>query len=799
MIKHYLLTTLRILVRHRLYSILNIVGLATGLAACLLILQYVRFERSYEEMHQNADRIARITLDYYDGETMTDQDAETYRPLGPAIVNEIPEAVDFCRLHHFDVREFTYGDKIYQEERVYMGTASTLNMFSYRFLEGDPQSVLQNPFELLVTQSMAQKYFGAEDPMGKVLTMYYGDEKVELNIVGILADLPKNTHLKFDCLISYKTGFAIEDWEEETWNSNNDYTYVLLRSKDDHASFSEKLYAFNQRLHKKEIMEDEFAIAQPLKDLHLYSHKPFEPEVNGDSQSVTFLQIIAFFILFMAVVNYINLATARALDRAKEVGIRKTIGSQRSQLIKQFLFETALIHVFAGGFCLSIIQLSQPAFESLTGIPSTGLFITTPQFWMLFLGLIGLSTLLAGLYPAWVLSGYKPIFMLKGNFLHSNQGKMIRQGLVVAQFSLSLLLITGALVVRSQFIFIKNKSLGTNIEQTLVLRAPGQDSARNQYNAFKNTLLQSPLVQSASLSTIVPGNAVHDMSTTTGINLHGADQRINIAFNLFWIDEYFLPQMEIPLLAGENFSPNSQGEKVIVNEKSLTFWNLDSPEEAVGKKIDYWGRSWTIIGVVKNYHHRSAKEPFIPMIMMYTNGFWGFASVKSATPDTRAFVQAVQKSWKTYFASSSLSFYFLDENYQKQYNNDTRFLRVFSLLTGLAILIAALGLIGLASYMALKRTKEIGIRKVLGATVQNILLLLSKDFFQLLLVAGILTLPIAYLGVSYWLNRFPFRTELSGNMFLIPILILLMVAGLAIAYQILRAAKVNPIESLKYE
>ncbi len=803
MLKHYLITTLRVLNRNSLYSLLNIMGLATGLAACLMILQYVRFERSYEDMYSQAERIVRITLDYYEGESLTDQDAMSYIPLGPRVVREIPEAIDFARFQYMETQDFSYEGQAYREDKVYLATASCLDLFSYKFIEGDPHTALKAPYEVLITEEIAQKYFGKIAPIGKLLTINYGEGQVRLSVVGVIEKLPLNTHLKFDMLVSYKTAFAAygDSWEyqEDNWNSNNDYTYILLNSEEEIPTFNKKLEALTDRLHQEGFMEEERMVAQPIKDIHLHSHRPFEAEPNGDGQSVQFLQIIAFFILLMAIVNYINMATARALERAREVGIRKTIGSRRQQLIIQFLFETALIHLLAGLVALSIIQAFQPIFEYLTGIPIQGFFIKDVLFWAQLLGLLSLSIVLSGLYPAWILSSYKPILMLKGNFVHSGKGRLLRKGLIVTQFSLSLMLIVGLGVFRSQLIYMKNKDLGTNIEQTLVLRSPNMDSLQNNFPGFRNTILQHPDVQSIALSNVVQGNSILEMSTTTGIGLHGSKERNNLAFYMQWIDEHYLPQMGIELLAGKDFEVNSKGYKVLINERAMEEWKIGSPEEAIGQQIDYWGETWTIMGVVKNYHQRSVKEPFLPMIMMYSNGFWGFASVKISTDKLPGLIQDMKETWDRHFLGSAFTYFFLDENFDLQYATDQRFLQLFSLLTALAILIAALGLIGLASYMALKRTKEIGIRKVLGASISQIWTLLSKDFFALIGIATAISLPLIWLGIQNWLNRFPFRTELDGWTFLIPIGILLVLATLSISFQILRAAQVNPVESLKYE
>ena len=806
MFKHYLLTTLRILNRNRLYSLLNIVGLATGLAACVIILQYVRFERSYEDMHELADRTYRVSMDYYEGETMTDQDAMSYIPVGPRITREIPEAIDFARFQHLDPQEITIEEKVYREKNVYLATASCLDVFSYPFIEGDPNVALEGPYQVLLNQTMAEKFFGSESALGKILSLNFRNRPINLTVVGVMEDLPLNTHLKFDILISYETVFALFEGDEEAWdykkdnwNSNNDYTYILLDEANDFESFEKKLAVLNTQILEEELLEDEKIVAQPIQDIHLYSHKPFEAEPNGDAQSVQFLQLIAFFILLMAIVNYINMATARAMERAKEVGIRKTIGSKRQQLIRQFLFETAFIHFLAGLLAISIVQAFQPTFEYVTGIPGYGLFITDSVFWFQLIGLLLLSTLLSGLYPAWILSAYQPILMLKGNFIQSGKGRLLRKGLIIAQFSISLLLIVGLGVFRSQLVFMKNKDLGTNIEQTLVLSAPSLDSLQNNFPGFKNELLQSPDIQSISVSSVVPGNSLLEMSSTTGISLHGAQQRNNLAFYMIWIDETFLSQMEVNVLAGNNFDQGTRGRQIIVNERAIQEWEINSPSEAIGQQVDYWGETWTIRGVIENYHQRSVKEPFMPMIMMYSDGFWGFSSIKLATTNLPQVLRDVETSWGTHFLGSAMSYFFLDENFNRQYATDQRFLQVFSFLTFLAILIAALGLIGLASYLALKRTKEIGIRKVLGATIPQIWTLLSKDFFKLMGVAIVISLPLSWIGIRAWLSNYPFRTELDWLVFIIPVVLLFFLATLSISFQIIKAARVNPVESLKYE
>lgn len=798
MFKNNLKVAIRVFQRDKVYSLINVLGMATGLAIAALILLYAQFEMSYESYNPNADRVVRITMDYLDGETLVDQDCETYPPLGPKIKAEFSEVVDFARAYDLDEVTLNVNEKNFRESKIYAADPSFFEMFNYPFIQGTRQGIFQDPMEAVLTESTALKMFGTTDIVGE--RMLIPDMEQNLNVVGVIPDSPDNTHLKFNILISFETMYNFDENLDNNWNGNNTFTYLMLSRADQYDIFESNLSVLNDQLQALDLIKGEEVIGQKIKDIHLYSDKSYEAEQNGDANQVYFLIGVALLVIFIAIVNYINLSTAKAMDRAKEVGVRKVMGSTVSELRLQFFTESLLVNLMAGALAVVMMILSLDLFRQTAALPESFSFLDRTDFWLLLVSILGISTLLSGVFPAFVLSSYKPVLVLKGKYVHSKAGTMLRKGLVVFQFSITIFLLVQTLAASWQIDFMRTKDLGLNIERTIVVRTPHTDGLRSNFSTFKNDLLSQTSFKNVAVSNSVPGLPSAQMSTSTGINLVEALEERNFNFYINWVDEHYLETLQIQLLAGKNFTSGSTNENmVIVNEESLRLWGIPSAEEAIGKKLDMWGAQRTIIGVVKNFQQLSAKSSYLPVIMNYSDEFDSYASIRTQPGDLQEQLRTVVEVYESNFPNAPFEYFFLDQQFDQLYRADEQFRAVFGLLTGFALLIACLGLFGLASFTVAKRAKEIGIRKVLGAEVIQIMGLISKEFIWLVLIAMGVAIPTAYFMVGNWLDRYAFRMDVNIWLFAIPAFGVVLVALLAILSKTLTVATTNPVSSLRDE
>ena len=804
MLKNYLNIAYRTILKKKVFSLINIFGLAVGMAAFMFIIQYVQFERSYEKFNKNADNIFRITLDLYNGNEYIVTDCETYAPVGPMLKEKMPEVVDYVRMYHNDgLQDIEANNRKFLEEGIYFADASAFKFFSIEVLHGDKSTALSEPYKVVLSETMARKYFGRNDAVGESFKI----EGVLYQVTAIMKDLPYNTHLKFNTLLSHATLGQMYQWyKEDSWNGNNEYTYLQMEPGTDLATFNNKLVEFARSL-KDKIGTERF-VAEPIKDIHLLSNKSFEPEPNGSAKIVFSLLIIAIFIIVIAWVNYINLSTARAMERAKEVGIRKVMGSLRTQLVLQFLSESAIINFIAAGLAFVLFQTGLPIFRNLTGQPLSVDMIEDWSFWYLYLTMVGVGTMLSGFYPAVVLSSFKPATVLKGKFRTSSHGQAMRQGLVVFQFAATVILMIGMSAVYLQLKHLRTLELGMSLDQTLVVRAPYLEEADSIFSLkqqnLKTALLLNPAVQKVARSEILPGLSLHEMSSTSSVTKVG-DEKKEGSYNYYYfsIDEDFLPALDIKLLVGRNFEsgvPNH--DMVIINEEAVRRLGFSSTEEALGSKITFvsrWkGQPSTIIGVVAKYYQQSPKEPQIPLLLRYEDDA-DYFSIRLNTEDMAKTLTEVKETWNQVFPNTVFHYFFLDEKYDQQYRADTQFGKVVATFSGLAVFIACLGLFGLSAFTIVQRTKEIGIRKVLGASVLQIVHLLSKDFAKVVLIASILALPIAYVATEQWLSAYAVRISLNIWIFLVPVVIILGIALFTVSFQTIKTALENPSGSLRQE
>jgi len=805
MIRNYLKITFRTLKKTKLFSTINILGLSIGMAACLLIIHYVNFENSYDRFHDKVDQIYRLRYERTSEDGSVVRFASCTPPAGGLMRERFPEISILARIFRYRGVVVSYNDIKFTEERVFHAEPEFIDIFDFDFIEGDPKSALAGVDNALISESMSKKYFGAENPIGKILKI---DQKTEYQVAGLFKDVPIRSHIKFDFLLSFEN-FAKSSGPDymENWGHTGMFTYMILKPGVNITEFKRKI---------ADLVEAEFGEAlkyynmimelplQPVRDIHLTSHFMQEFEVNGDEKAVKFLLIIALFIIIIAWVNYVNLSTARSLTRAKEVGLRKTVGGSRKQLMIQFLFETTILNIISVFIALILIQIALPFFCQTIGIPATLPFWDQPWVWILLPALFITGIVLSGLYPVLKLSSFDPISTLRGKIGTSTKGISIRKSLVVLQYVMAIALITGTLTVYEQIDFMKNQDLGFEVDQTLVVKAPRVKDEKfgERIVTFKNLLLTSSDVNNICVVTEVPGKQIY--WDAGGIRRAGEDAGKGKNYQIVGIDYDFADVFEVQFVAGRNFSKEypSDKEALIFNETAIRWIGFNSPEDAVGQQVDYWGNIYTIIGVLKDYHQQSPKQAFEPHIFrLMPQGRHNLAlfALKINTADINKTLSRVQEQYDGFFPGNPFDYFFLDTYFDQQYKADILFGRVFGIFGGLAIFVTSIGVLGLVAFMVTQRTKEIGIRKVLGADIKQILHILIIEIVRLIVISFIILIPIIYWGINQWLQSFANRMELSFSLFLIPLMITLVVTIVTIGTHVVRAAIANPVQALRYE
>ncbi len=825
MFKNHLQVAFRNILKRKGYTTFNIVGLAIGIACCLLIFQYVAYEKSYDRFNKNVNDIVRLRLDLHDQGKLTMQSATVFAGVAPLLKKGLPEVENYCRL--IDTRISWQGNDPVQNSVVFANEAknikaienkgyyteqSFLNMFTLHIIEGDRNTLLNAPGKIILSETLAKKYFGSHEAVGKQITVLEGGYKYSYLVTGVFEDYPTNSHLSFDYLVSYSTFVNMikrlgpKGVDAETTLGWYDYyVYLQLYPGFDQKKLDAKLVAFcdkylnNDYSRAHNNREDLYSI--PLKDIHLYSHYNEEAGVNGDGKSVSFLFLIAFLIIIIAWINYTNLATARSLERAKEVGIRKVLGALRKNLMLQFLTESFVLNFAAVIIAVSVAFICTPSFNRLIGSTSEkGFYLTTPYL-LGFVGLFIAGTLASGMYPAFVLSGFHPIAVLKGLFKNSNSGMFVRKGLIISQFATSIILIAGTTIIYQQVNFMRNQKLGADISQTLIINGPSekQDSAyTTSYQAFKNEILRINGVKNIAASSGVMGKEIY--MTNPAIIIHSKDKNPVTVYTLY-VDADFLSSYKMQFKAGRNFEPNNpEDEKsVVLSEEAVKLLGIDDFGKAINQAISNYDDTFKIIGVVANYHQLGLNRSMLPVVFVPKPEINNYYSVKFETGNVHQTVASVEKVWNNFFPQNPFSYYFLDDSYNEQYKADDQFGKVFGLFSFLAIIIACFGLFSLSAFNVLQRTKEIGIRKVLGAPVSNIIYLLAKDFMWLVFIAFFIAVPVTWFVMNNWLHDFAYRVSISWGIFLIAGVAAALIALLTISFQSIKAALANPVKSLRTE
>jgi putative ABC transport system permease protein len=809
MLPHFFKLFFRTSLKHRSHFIINITGLVIGMMACALISLYVLHERSYDNFHTNKDHIFRLRQDRYTGNEITRQWTAGPWGIGADLKNNFPEVKRYVSVNRGGNRSvvLSNGDIFFDEGRALYASADFFRMFSYPLVKGIDSLVLRRPFTMVVSESLARRYFGNDNPVGKTLKCN-GKESYE--ITGMFKDVPENTHLKFDALLSYESLLTIigpVDTEElmSNWGWSGNYTYIELESSADPNVFEAKLPAFVQKKAGEVLRswgETMAFVLQPVSTIHLDSDFKDELEANGDRSTVDFLGLIAAFILLMAWINYINLTTARSIERAREVGIRKVLGSDRTLVIRQFLFESFSTKLIAFILTSVLVFFLHPLFSDFIERKLELPEVTAWNIWLYIAAVFTVGVVASGLYPAFVLSGFRPINILKGNLSTSSSGNYLRKGLVSLQFVSSVVLIVGILAVFEQIKFMRSSPLGLSIDQRMVIQGPAiKDSTyQSQFNTFREALLNYPEIEKIAVSTDVPGRTV--TASNGGVRLVGQDVKMGNSYRVVQANEDFIETFGIEVLAGRSFSRehNDHWRTALVNETAMKLLGFTDAQDIIGQKIYVFNDELEVVGVVKDFHQESLKKKVDQLIFVCDNEISDYYTVKlNATSTLTESIAKVETRYRSTFPGNPFHYFFVDDYFNQQYKSDILFQKVFGLFTFLAVVIACLGLLGLSSYMAIQRTKEIGIRKLLGASVKQILLLVSKEFFLIIFVANVIAWPISYWFVNDWLNRFPYRVNLGILIFIIPTIISLVIAMLTVATQSILAARANPIQNLRQE
>ena len=773
------------------------------MAATLLIFQYVAFERSYDRFHEKSDRIFRVKAERYEKGVLSTEWAGGPFAVGNHLKAAFGEVEDYAKVNIRNNLFLEVNDRKYKVEQGAFATPSFFAVFSYPLLSGDQKTALTEPNTGVISVSLAKRLFGTKDPVGQVINI---EREFPIKLTGVYQDFPKNSHLKADYLMSFSTFQRLANPKNEpdksldnAWNWDGCLTYLLLKQGAVPEKLEAKFPAFVLKNEQRDVKTGNGLALQlqALPDIHLYSHYMMEAGANGDGNSVYVLLCVAFFIIAIAWINYINLATARAVGRAKEVGVRKAVGSYRSQLIGQFLVESALLNFLAVVVALIGIVAVLPLFNQFTDQSLDYSFVVSARFWLGLGSMYAIGTLLSGAYPAFVLSDFNPVAILKNGISSFKSGVMLRKSLVVIQFGASVFLLVGTITVFRQLQFMRSQNLGIDIGQTLVLDRPMNDSVRiNQTKAFKTHLLQQSAIKSIAVSGTIPGEKVE--FNAGGIRLAGTPEETGKQYRVIGVDYDFIDAFGMKVIAGRTFD-TKLGEKdaVVLNRTGIRQLGFVSPEKALGQKIDFWGDILTIVGVVDDFHQQSLREAYEPLILRLDPGVNGQISIKLAGGNPRQAIDLVKQGWAQFFPTDPFSYSFLNERYDKQYRADERFGQVFGFFTLLAVLVACLGLFGLATFTTEQRTKEIGVRKVLGASAGSIVALLSKDFLRLVLIAIVIASPIAWWTMHRWLQDFAYKIDITWWVFALAGLLAVGIALLTVSFQSIKAALMNPVKSLR--
>ena len=802
MLKNNFKIAWRHILRKKLYSFINITGLGVGMASCMLIMLFVKHELSYDQYNENLSSIYRVLHGFQKiQDKNTELKPEDFQvwgnaPVAPAMERDFPEVKSTFRFTSPANYLFQYGDKIFQEDNVIFADANAFEMFSWKMLEGNPQRALTEPNSVVLTQTLAKKYFGNENPVGKTMVM---DGEYSYQVTGLMEDVPSNSHFTFDALVSMSTFESFRPNIFENWGYVDFYTYFTLHENASIQQLESKAKDFAKR-YTSDWENTIYSVSfEPLEGAYLHSVAARQPGETGSLTNLYIFISVAVFILLIACINFINLSTSRSLERAKEVGIRKVVGAKRESLVTQFLSEFIMLSLLSSILAMGLVVILSPVLQQLSGKPIHYQDLLNWEMLPLILSMVIFIGLLAGIYPALLLSRFQPSKVLKGVFRSSQSGIALRKGLVIFQFSLSISLMVGTAIVFSQLQFLQNHDLGFKEEQMVIVDFGWDGEVQRQRKAIQNTFLDHPKVISVAASRAVPGNFLPNAGTLVENPDGEMESRSPYIYE---IDDDFIQNYEMEMAAGRPFSkdfPLDTLNALIVNETAAKLWGYDNAEDMIGKKFDQWGKEGTIIGVVKDFNFKSLKENVEPLSLRYEPRSLRKFSIRVKPEDISGTIADLERIWSELVPHRPFDFKFLDQSFNEHYNSDARFGKIFGVFAGIAIFIACLGLFGLTAYTTSQRAKEIGIRKVLGASIPSIITLLSSGFLKLFAIAIIIAIPTSWYVMTQWLEGFAYQVGMNFYVFAFAGFIALIIALATISWQSLKAAIANPIESLRSE
>lgn len=812
MLRNFFTLAIRNLFNRKLYSFINIFGLALGIAVCLVILKYVDFQFSYDDFQANASSIFRITNENYRNGQFTGADPLSGYAIGPEMQAKVPGIKAYVRTHPMYggvvVTSYPEGkDPVtFKEDNVEYVDSTFLHVFTYQPLYGNLKTALAQPSTAVLTESMAAKYFGdASKAVGQIIKLSGGWTNGDITVTAVIKDVPQNTTFPFDMLLNIHNLLQRKQYtEDDGWGWYNFVTYVELENKATRDQVMARLPEFMENERGEQWKKDNSKAViklQPLREIHMDPGLNAESAATVNPNSVYFLLIIAGFILVIAWVNYVNLSTARAMERAREVGIKKAIGVHRAQLIRQFFMESALVNFCGVVLALCVAELLMPLLVRVTSI-QMALDILDPRLWIILGSLFLLGSFVSGLYPAVVLSQFKTVSVLKG-FRQQVGGISLRKALVVFQFSSSLILIGGTFAIYRQVTFLRGHDKGMNMDHMLVMDGPrimdGTDDQRmTRMLSFKNEVSNLAAVDGVTTSGSVPGAG---FNWGTSMRKSGLEASAAKSGNATWVDPDFIHTYGIELIAGHVWNPDSKTDmgSVLLNENAITTFGLGTPREALNEKLIVDSDTVNIIGVLKNYNWNSLKTAYVPVVLFASKVQGHNISVHISGADTPGTVREIEKLYEADFPGNPFDYFFLDDFFNQQYKGDQQFGKIFGIFAILAVVIACLGLFGLAAYTTTQRLREIGIRKVLGASVSGIVSLMSSQFIKLVVISSIIALPLMAYLVNRWLDNFAFHIGLRWELFIAPVVALLVIALGTVSLQILRGAQANPATVLRNE
>jgi len=795
MLKNYLKIAFRNLLKNKIYSFINIFGLAVGITCTILILLWVQDELSYDKFNKNADSIYRIVKYSADNKGASQSPAK----LAPTIASEIPGVDSYVRIFKLPRLIFNRGTNKFYEDNGIIADPTILSMFTFPLKEGDPRTALNEPVDIVITETMAKKYFGNSDPLNKTILI---DGRNEVKVTGVLKNIPTQSHIQFDFILPFRVIELLNPHDVQNWGAFNYTTYIQFKKNINVEVFTQKMNELAGTKIPSEIGSfwKKFEL-QPLDKCYLSADIDNELfsgsfAVSDDISNVYIFSIIAFFILLMACINFMNLSTARSGTRTREIGIKKVMGSSRAQLIRQFLGEFLLISIIAFSFALVFVELILPFFNQISG---KDIVFDLTKNTILYLLIIILTTFLGGFYPAFYLSSFIPVRILKGQVHGSSKASKMRSGLVVFQFTISILLITSTIIVFKQLQYVHNKKLGFQKDNIVYLSLGGQ--VGNKYQAMKNELLKNPDVLGVTAKDCLPTELRREL---VDYSWDTKEPQQTVLMELCGIDYDYFQMLNIKFAEGRSFSKkySTDSTNFILNEEAVRENGIKSP---IGKKFSDWNKSGIIVGVIKNSNFKSLREKVNPQVYSVMNNVGAEASLKGVMlikingKNQSEALSHSEKVWKDFNPDVPFEFHFLDRAYEKLYLSDQRTSTIINYFSILAILIACLGLYGLAAFTAEKRTKEIGIRKTLGASVQGVVMLLSKEFVKWVILANLIALPAAYYFMNSWLQDFAYKINISWWMFALAGGIALVIALATVSFQAIKAATANPVKSLRYE